>query len=99
MVAVQLLHTVGQLWPLREFEVSRPLLGRGRSGRGIKYLRSACTIHEFGWRQKGERQVIPDEFNAAGLIVPDPSFNPFPMPLSDLETEGNAWYIAPEPVR
>jgi hypothetical protein len=40
-------------------------------------------------------QVIPEEFNAAGLIVPDPSINSFPMPLSDLETEGAVWYMAP----
>lgn len=38
-------------------------------------------------------QVIPEEFKAAGLIVPDPSINSFPMPLSDLETAGVVWYI------
>jgi hypothetical protein len=42
-------------------------------------------------------QVIPDEFNAAGLIVPDPAINSLPMPLTDLETEGVAWYMAPGP--
>jgi hypothetical protein len=42
-----------------------------------------------------ERQVIPEEFKAAGLIVPDPSISSFPMPLSGLETEGVAWYMAP----
>lgn len=40
-------------------------------------------------------EVIPEESKAAGLIVPDPSINSFPMPLSDLETEGVVWYMAP----
>jgi hypothetical protein len=44
--------------------------------------------------KEGERQVIPDESKAAGLMVPDPSINSFPMPLSDLETEGVVWYMA-----
>lgn len=43
--------------------------------------------------QKG-LQVIPGEFNAAGLIVPDPSINSFPMPLRGLETGGVVWYMA-----
>ena len=50
-------------------------------------------------KRNREMQVIPDEFNAAGLIVPDPSIKPFPMPLSDLETEGVVWYMAPGPAK
>jgi hypothetical protein len=42
-----------------------------------------------------ETQVIPEEFKAAGLMVPEPSINSFPMPLSDLETEGIVWYMTP----
>lgn len=30
---------------------------------------------------KGDRKcIIPDEFSAAGLMVPEPSIIPFPMP-------------------
>ncbi len=42
-----------------------------------------------------EMHVIPEDSKAAGLIVPDPSISSFPMPLSDLETEGVVWYMAP----
>lgn len=35
------------------------------------------------------------EFNAAGLMVPDPSISSFPMPLSGLETGGVVRYMAP----
>ncbi len=60
---------------------------------GIKYLH--LSIYDEDSTRNREVQVIPEEFKAAGLIVPDPSIKPFPMPLSDLETEGNVWYMAP----
>jgi hypothetical protein len=52
-------------------------------------------MYEGDSMKKRAKHVIPEEFNAAGLIVPVPSINPFPMPLSDLETEGSVWYMAP----
>lgn len=57
---------------------------------------STCIARKSdgGLEWKLETQVIPAEFKAAGLIVPDPSISSFPMPFNGLETEGVAWYIA-----
>ena len=38
--------------------------------------------------------VIPGVFNAAGLIVPEPSIISPPIPLIEVETGCDDWYIA-----
>jgi len=46
-----------------------------------------CT-QKFSLMGEGEMRSIPDEFSAAGLMVPEPSIMPFPRPPFDKAETG-----------